>query len=139
MLYVIILTVTFIWGINGLIDRQALTTGHPLEVNFITTVTMLVVAFIYLLSAKLAGIPFHFHKNTVIFAMTNGILVPTAYVVFLYALSRGALTTVVTITATYPLITFILAVIFMNEAISINKLTGMALIVIGLYVFVKQG
>ncbi|EXX88899.1 membrane protein [Paenibacillus darwinianus] len=138
MLYVIILMVTFIWGINGIIDRQALQTGHPLEVNFITAFTMLIVALVYLMAAKLGGMPFQFHRNTVLFAMTNGILVPTAYVVFLYALSRGSLTTVVTITATYPIVTFVLAVLLMNEAVSASKVAGMALIVLGLFLFVRQ-
>lgn len=138
MLYVIILIVTFIWGINGLIDRQAITTGHPLEVNFITTFTMFIVASIYLMAAKVGGMPFHFHRNTILFAMTNGILVPTAYVVFLYALSRGSLTTVVTITASYPLVTFVLAVLLLNETVSPSKVAGMALIVLGLFLFVRQ-
>lgn len=137
MLYFIIFVVTLIWGINGIIDRQALSTGHPIEVNFITTLTMITMGLVYLAAAKWWGIPFHFYKNTVVFAITNGILIPTAYVIFLYALSRGALTTVVTITATYPLITFILAVAFLHEPMTINRVLGIIIIIIGLCIFVN--
>lgn len=137
MLYLIIFIVTCIWGINSIIDRQALSTGHPFEVNFITAITMLTMSVFFLTAGKWIGIPFHFNKNTVGFAITNGILVPTAYVIFLYALSRGALTTVVTITATYPLITFILAAAILNEPVTLNKVLGILLVAFGLFVFIN--
>ncbi|MBP1935935.1 putative membrane protein [Paenibacillus sediminis] len=129
--------VTLIWGLNGIIDRQALSTGHPIEVNFVTTLTMIIVVMIYFTTAKLSGIPFHFYKNTVVFAILNGILIPTAYVIFLFALSRAGLTAVVAITSTYPIITFILAVMLLNEPVSVNKVLGIILVVAGLLIFIK--
>lgn len=137
MLYFIIIVVTLIWGVNGILDRKALVTGHPLEVNFIGTLAMITVALVYLAIAKWHNIPLSFHRNTVMFAALNGVLVPTAYVIFLYALSRGALTTVVTITAAYPIVTYILAVIFLNEPITASKLAGIAIVVIGMLIFIK--
>lgn len=137
MLYFIIIVVTLIWGVNGILDRKALATGHPLEVNFIGTLAMIAVALVYLAIAKWQHIPLAFHRSTVLFAALNGVLVPTAYVIFLYALSRGALTTVVTITAAYPIITYILAVLFLNEPVTPSKLAGIVIVVIGMIVFVK--
>ncbi|WP_199615708.1 EamA family transporter [Paenibacillus alkalitolerans] len=137
MLYVIIFAVTFIWGINGVIDRQALIKGHPVEINLIVTLTMTVVAFIYFALAKMWGIPMQFSKSSMTFAVSNGILIPTAYLIYLYALSRGSLTTVVSITATYPIITFLFAVLLLNEPVSFNKIVGIIMVVAGLYIFVR--
>jgi transporter family protein len=137
LIYFVIFIVTMIWGVNGLIDRKALSTGHPIEVNFITTLTMIVMVIFYLFLAKWWGISFHFHKNTVLYAMLNGILIPTSFVIYLYALSRGNFTTVITITATYPLITYILAAVLLKEPFTINKLIGVTMTMTGLYYVIK--
>jgi transporter family protein len=137
LLYLVIFIVTLIWGVNGIIDRKALSTGHPIEVNFITTLTMVVMVIFYLSLAKWWGIPFHFHKNTVLYAMLNGMLIPTSFVIYLYALSRGSLTTVVAITATYPLITYLLAAVLLKEPLTANKIIGVTMTMIGLYFVIK--
>ncbi len=138
-MYFLIFLVTFIWGLNGIIDKKALATGHPIEVNFITTFTMIGMAFVYFIAAKYWGIPlqFKFKMNTVFFAMTNGILIPTAYILFLFSISKGSLSTVVTITATYPIVTFLLSIGLLNEPVSFNKIFGIVLVVAGLFIFAK--
>ncbi|UFJ39823.1 DMT family transporter [Brevibacillus humidisoli] len=138
MLYLVIFLVTLIWGVNGLIDRKALSTSHPIEVNFITTLTMVAVVFLSFTLARWSGVPFHFHKNTVLYAVLNGILIPASFIIYLYALSKDNFTTVITITATYPLITCILASILFKEPLTANKFIGLTMTVIGLYFVLRD-
>jgi bacterial/archaeal transporter family protein len=128
---------TVVWGVNVIIDKQALKTGHPIEVNFITTMTMALVVSIYFLLARKLGVTFHFSPQTISFSILNGFLVPTSFVAYLFALAQGDVNKVILITASSPIIAILVAVYAFNETISFVQWVGMVFTIIGIFLVVK--
>ena len=62
----------------------------------------------------------------ILFAMLTGIAGMAGTLFFLFAAVRGKISIVVSITALYPLVTIILAAVFLREPLSARQLLGMA-------------
>lgn len=56
---------------------------------------------------------------------------------YLRALSGGAATKIVPLSSTYPFVTFALAVLFLGESVTLNKLVGTLLLTGGIYFISK--
>ena len=67
-----------------------------------------------------------------IFLSLGGIMASVlGQICFYHALKKGDASLVVPVGASYPLIAFILGIIFLGEKITVSKLGGMALIILG--------
>lgn len=137
MFYLSLLFATVVWGLNPVIDKQALKTGHPIEVNFITTMTMAIVVSLYFALAKKSGVQFSFSPTTFTFSIINGILIPTSFVAYLFALSQGNLSKVVMTTATYPIIAILFAVFLFKETITLGQWMGIMCTIFGIYLVMR--
>ncbi|MBP1933512.1 EamA family transporter [Ammoniphilus resinae] len=137
MFYLSLFFATVVWGMNVIIDKQALKTGHPIEVNFITTMTMAIVVMIYFVLAKKAGMSFAYSPQTISFSILNGILVPTSFVAYLYALSKGDINKVILITATSPIIAILFAVFAFNEQINVTQWFGILMTILGIFLVMR--
>lgn len=137
MFYLSLLFATVVWGINVVIDKQALKTGHPIEVNFITTITMSLVVSIYYVLARKNGVTFSYTPPTVALSMLNGLLVPTSFVAYLYALSKGNVSQVVMVTATSPIIAILFAVFAFNETITLSQWMGVLCTIFGIFLVMR--
>ncbi|RXT13853.1 EamA family transporter [Ammoniphilus sp. CFH 90114] len=137
MFYLSLLFATVVWGLNVIIDKQALRTGHPIEVNFITTMTTALVVCVYFGLAKKNGVQFTYAPQTVLYSVLNGVLIPTSFVVYLYALSKGEISRVVMATATYPIIAILFAVFAFNESVSLSQWIGIVCTIFGIFLVMK--
>jgi uncharacterized membrane protein len=137
MFYLSLLFTTIVWGLNVIIDKKALKTGHPIEINFITTIVMAMVVTIYFLISKRIGIVFAFSPQTVFLSVVNGILIPTSLIAYLFALSKGDTKTVVLVTASYPIIAIMIAMFAFNEVVSFHQWFGMMLAIFGIFLVIK--
>lgn len=137
MFYLSLLFATVVWGLNVVIDKQALKTGHPVEVNFITTITMSLVVSLYYVLARKNGVTFSYTPQTVTLSMLNGLLVPTSFVAYLYALSKGNVSQVVMVTATSPIIAILFAVFAFNETITMSQWMGVLCTIFGIYLVIR--
>jgi len=63
-------------------------------------------------------------------AMMTGVLGTVGFLCFLYALTAGSVSVVATLTALYPAITILLAVIFLRESITLRQVAGMGLAIV---------
>jgi len=70
-------------------------------------------------------------------AILTGILGTLGFLCFLYALTTGSVSVVATMTALYPAVTILLAVIFLKESIMPRQLVGMALAIISVILLVR--
>jgi transporter family protein len=79
------------------------------------------------------------HRNYVYLLILSSILIFTSKVLYLYALKMGINVSVMTIILTlYPVITIILAYLFLRENLPFNALIGFMFIVIGMiFIFYK--
>ncbi|MDH5525041.1 MAG: EamA family transporter [Desulfobulbaceae bacterium] len=74
------------------------------------------------------------HPKGILFAMLTGITGMIGTLFYFYAASRGKISVVVSMSALYPVITIILAAIFLREPITIKQIFGIifAMTAIGL-------
>jgi transporter family protein len=63
-------------------------------------------------------------------AMLTGVLGTVGFLCFLYALTAGSVSVVATLTALYPAVTILLAVIFLKESITLRQVAGMGLAIV---------
>lgn len=72
------------------------------------------------------------HPKGILFAMLTGIAGMTGTLFFFTAAQKGKISVVVSLTAIYPLITIILAALFLKEPLTIKQLSGMAMAIIAI-------
>ncbi|MBI3618916.1 EamA family transporter [Candidatus Peregrinibacteria bacterium] len=70
------------------------------------------------------GLPKEFHPRGSIAALIAGITLIPGELFFLYALRSGKVSIVVPLTALYPAITVVLAILFLREAITLRQGIG---------------
>ena len=63
--------------------------------------------------------------------LITGILISVSFVFFMLALEDGEVSQVVPITATYPLVTALVASVFLSESLEPTRVAGIVLIVVG--------
>jgi drug/metabolite transporter (DMT)-like permease len=127
-----ILIATILWGLKGLIDKQALTLGTPAEVYFADAIAdsfiIIPMLFWYLWRRRMPqiGVP-HTWKH----ATLSMIALAVGNVAYLVALSISSASYVITMTACYPLVMYLLAIVLLRERFNLWRLAGIALIVAG--------
>jgi transporter family protein len=87
------------------------------------TIGSVLVGLLVLFSLKMQPA---FNLRGMIFAILTGIAGVSGTLCFFAAASRGRISLVVSVTALYPMITIILAAIFLREPITARQVTGMA-------------
>ncbi len=93
------------------------------------TIGSILVGLIVLFSLKMQPA---FHPRGMLFAILTGIAGVTGTLCYFAAASRGRISLVVSITALYPLITIVLAALFLKEPVTARQLAGMACAVLAI-------
>lgn len=75
------------------------------------------------------------HPKGILFAVLTGVAGMLGTLFFFAAASRGKISVVVSITALYPIITIILAAIFLHEPITVQQVLGMLCAVAAIVLF----
>lgn len=63
-------------------------------------------------------------------AMLTGVLGTVGFLCFLNALTVGSVSVVATLTALYPAVTILLAVVFLQESVTLRQVAGMGLAIV---------
>jgi transporter family protein len=117
------LATLLIFGLWGFFPKLAVAYLDPRSAVIYQTLGGLLVGLVVLFSLKLHPA---FHPKGALFALLTGIAGVTGTLCFFAAAERGKISLVVSITALYPLITIILAAIFLREPLTAKHLAGMA-------------
>ena len=121
------------WGVASIFDKIAMrgidpVSGVLVRMVFVTTVVLGFCA----LTGRVRPI-FEFapqtHMYLIISALFGGLIGQLAYYV---AIKHAPATIVVPVVATYPVIAFALAVLFLREHVSVIRVSGVVLVVVGL-------
>lgn len=127
------LLVASIWGITPIFEKLSLVKASPLTVitlRFIFTTTCVIAASLatgrYREIASVDG-------RTLLWIFLAGLLGGVVGLLIYFSVLKQDLTSrIVPIAATFPLFTALYAFIFLHETISIQRLMGIVLIVVGL-------
>ena len=111
------------FGLWGFFPKLAVLYLDPRSALVYQTLGGLLVGLLVLASLKFTPA---FHPRGLLFAVLTGITGVTGTLCFLAAAERGRISLVVSLTALYPLITIVLAVLYLKEPLTIKHLFGMA-------------
>ncbi|MBN1755666.1 EamA family transporter [bacterium] len=130
--FIYTLVVLFMWGLWGFFPKLATNYLDPRSAMVFGAMGSLVIA---LGVASTIGFKVQVHPKGILFAVLTGVCGSLGALFFLIAVSKSKATLVVTSTSLYPLITILLAFIFLNETITLKQGLGMFFALIALLLF----
>jgi len=113
-----------LWGLWSFIPKITTKYISPKSAIVFEVLGGMLIAVIVLFSLKFKP---DIHPKGVLLAITTGILGFAGALCFLYAASKGPISLIAVLSALYPVITIVLAMIFLNESISIKQGLGIVL------------
>jgi drug/metabolite transporter (DMT)-like permease len=119
------------WGFVGLMDKQALAFGHPLEVYLCQRSWDVLVAIVLLGFMLLKRRSHSFSRQTWTFCGLSELSLGLGSMTYLFALATATASYVITITGCYPLFMYFFALLFLKERFNFKRCLGIALIVCG--------
>jgi transporter family protein len=111
------------FGLWGFFPKLAVAYLDPRSALVYQTLGSLLVGLVVLASLRFSPA---FHPKGLLFAFLTGVAGVTGTLCFLAAAERGKISLVVSLTGLYPLITILLAAIFLKETLTARHLLGMA-------------
>jgi len=123
-----------IWGAVPLLEKLGLTKSQPLAGLFYrclgVLIGLLLLGLFMLKPQEIKAVD----SRSIIFLILGGFLASfVAQICFYNSLKIGEVSRVVPVAGAYPLITFILGVLFLGESINPVKTAGALLIIIGIW------
>src|SRR2546423_314641 len=126
----------FFWGIWAVLAKALGDQLSPTDTQTGSTFGMLPVILALALSGKVRGSVNS--KSGAALAFISGLLAVTGNIAYYEVLSSSKASTVVPLTALYPLVTVILAVIFLREKLNRVQFAGILLSLVAIYFFNVQ-
>jgi transporter family protein len=136
---ILLLIITAVlWGSTPVLEKIGLGTTDPLTGVTIRSIAVTAALIIYLaITGRMRQLFQVDAKTVVIFSITGIMAGLVGMVTYFMALKKGATSQIVPIAATYPLVTALLSVVILNEHVTILRLVGTILIIIGIW-FVRS-
>lgn len=122
------------WGLWGLSDKGALRTMQPMSITLTYSV---ISTFVYAVITVVTNQKFNITWDGLKWVILGVIGGNTAFLAFIHALRHNEAGTMVSLTSAYPLVTMLLAWLFLGEAITASKVFGAVIIVIGGYLITR--
>ncbi len=113
-----------LWGVWSFIPKITTKYINPKSAILFEVLGGMIIATIVLFSLKFRP---DIHPKGVLLAITTGILGFTGALFFLYAASKGPISLVAVLSALYPVIAVVLAMIFLKESLSLKQGLGIVL------------
>lgn len=137
MLYLYLILSIIFWGSAPIFDKVAVKSVDVYSGIFFRSLAITVIFGILHLIYRGSEIIFVNSFRGVMFYIISGILAGGFGAMFYFnALKLGDASFVVPVAATYPLITAILSIIFLNEHITFSRVVGIIFIILGIW-FIK--
>lgn len=115
-------TALVIYGLWGFFPKLAVTYINPTSALIYEVAGAMLVG---LISLFWVGFQPESHPKGILFAVLTGVAGMLGTLFFFAAASRGRISVVVSMTALYPIITIILAAIFLREPVTARQVLGM--------------
>jgi len=123
-----------VWGVTPLLEKSALERTAPLTAVTIRACVMAVAYVGIAIATGTGAVLFQVDGRSFLYILISSILGGVlGLLTYFHALKAGDAAAVVPITACYPLVTTLLATVFLQEPISLSRIFGAALIVTGIY------
>ena len=133
--YYFAILAAIVWGIAPIAEKIGLKNIEPLSGVLVrSSGIVLGAAVLAILNSDLAKTALKADPKTVLFLFLGGILASILGQIFLYnALKHGEVSKMVPIAATYPLVSFLLGLLFFGETFTILKGLGIGFVILGVF------
>ena len=133
----LLIVVTFLWGVTPILEKVGLTKVDPLVGNTLrSTIASFSLLILILLLGRGRALLEVDRKAVLLFGVTGLLAGALGMWAYYAALKMEATSKIVPISASYPLVTTLLSVLILREGVTLPRVIGTALIVIGIW-FVK--
>ena len=133
-LMIFLFLTTLFWGIAAIFDKMALGKTSPFTGMMVRQFILTGILFAVGLGSGRLGSLGSLNGRTILFFGLSGICGGIAGLwTYYHALRIGGASLVVPITATYPLITALLSWLILQEGLTLPRIIGTALIVLGVW------
>ena len=134
----ILLAITIVlWGAFHNFSRLALKSLPPSSIPIIFSICSLASVPLYHYLMLKSPIKWSWNWSGIGWAIAAYICTAGGSLAYMFVLSKANVSSVVGISTSYPIITMIIAVLFMGEAFSASKFIGALLILAGIFVSTK--
>lgn len=132
--YVLIAITMLGWGLWSFLSKLSLQRLHPIQVFMIGACIsiLLLPVYIYALRSSVAYSPISFGSIAIVILASLASTAGT--IAYVYGIRSGELGTVAVISCAYPVIPFVLAVLFLGESLTFSKTIGVGLVLAGVIV-----
>lgn len=127
------------WGLSPVLEKLGLRRVDPLIGLFIRTLAaFLGITFVLFLTSEYEKLKVLTLRDFLYLAI-SGLMAGFLGMYFYFSLLKShQASQIVPLTATYPLVASLLAILILKESLTLNKLLGTFLIVIGIYLLFKN-
>lgn len=134
MLILLIFIIIICWGVWGFAEKMALKQGTPWQTLFVSLViktffSLPIIALIFYFISGSKGFVINNFVWLWMFGavLTNGV----AIILIRFALQRGGAGIIIALTSIYPVVTALLAFVFLGEYLSLFQIAGIAVATLG--------
>jgi transporter family protein len=137
VVFLLLVTATVLWGVTPILEKMGLTKIDPVVGitlrSAVATVALLIITLLLGRGRALMEVD---GKGFFLFGASGLLAGALGMWAYYAALKLEATSKIVSISASYPLITALLSVLILREGVTVPRVIGTALIVIGIW-FVK--
>jgi len=124
-----------VWGVAPIVEKTGLAKIEPMTGVMIRSCGVLLGAVILAaFNSHLIKSAFSADTKTVIFLVLGGVIASILGQIFFYnALKHGEASKMVPIAGTYPLVSFLLGLLFFGESFTVAKGLGIGFVILGVF------
>jgi transporter family protein len=126
------LLAAFFFGLSPILEKTGLKETDPLTGLFIRSAVVFSILLLAVIALGKTGDIQNIDRTTIMYLGAGGISAAlVGHLLYYYALKGGEASEVVPVASIYPLVALVLAVVFLGEKATLQKLAGAILIVVG--------
>ena len=124
-----------VWGIAPILEKAGLKNIEPLSGVIVRSCGVMIGAIaLAIFNSNIFKSALKADPKTILFLFLGGILASILGQIFFYtALKQGEVSKMVPIAATYPLVSFLLGLLFFGESFTIAKGLGIGFVILGVF------
>lgn len=107
---------------------------HPLQMFIVGCCVNLFLLPIYSFTLKASNVSHPWHIGSMALCALAGLASTIGTIAYIYGIRTGDLGTIAVLSCAYPVLTVVLATIFLGETLTLSKIIGIMLVMIGVIV-----
>jgi len=132
---ILLLAITiFSWGVWGFLNKLAVQRMHPLQMFIVGCCVNLLLLPIYAFTLKTSNANQPWHIGSITLCALAGLASTVGTIAYIYGIRTGDLGTTAVLSCAYPVLTVLLAALFLGETLTMSKIIGIVLVMVGVIV-----